>query len=231
MSDRRQATPERIGAEKLAYWYFRLNGFLQIENFYVHPRSHGGARTDADLLGVRFPHRRERLYDNPADIMADDVAGLDLTGDCVDVVIAEVKLGRCALNGPWTDPARENLNRVLAAVGCMPQNRIGTAAKAVYEHGYVEDGPSLRVRLVAVGSDRCPEIAGRYPRVTQICWADLLRFIYSRFRLYRHQKSDTQHWDRTGNLLKRKVTTSSMTEEAFVTWALSALNAAPGNFR
>lgn len=224
MSSHRQTIPERISAEKLAYWYFRLNGFLQIENFYVHPRTRGGARTDADLLGVRFPHRRERLYDNSADIMADDGAGLGLTSDCVDVVIIEVKLGRCALNGPWTEPSRENLHRVLAALGCVPQDRIGTTAAAIYQHGYVEDGASIRVRLIAVGAERCTEIAVRYPRVTQICWADLLSFTYRRFRRYRHQKSDTTHWDNTGKLLKRKATTSDMTEDAFVTWALAALN-------
>ena len=75
MSSQRPTIPGRISAEKLAYRYLRLNGFLQIENFYVHPRTRGGARPDADLLGVRFPHRRERLYDDTADIMADDVAG------------------------------------------------------------------------------------------------------------------------------------------------------------
>jgi hypothetical protein len=31
-----------LDPEKVAYWYFRLNGFLQIENFLVH-RSDGGA--------------------------------------------------------------------------------------------------------------------------------------------------------------------------------------------
>jgi hypothetical protein len=46
----------RLSCEKVAYWYLRLNGFLQIENFYVHPAGRGGARTDADLLAVRFPY-------------------------------------------------------------------------------------------------------------------------------------------------------------------------------
>lgn len=76
-------TPQRRAAnclnpEKVAYWYFRLNGFLQIENFVVHPERRGGQRTDADLLAVRFPHRAERLFDDPNDIMQDDRrAGLD----------------------------------------------------------------------------------------------------------------------------------------------------------
>jgi hypothetical protein len=28
---------ERLDPEKVAYWCFRLNGFLQIETFLVHP--------------------------------------------------------------------------------------------------------------------------------------------------------------------------------------------------
>ena len=38
---------DSLDAEKVAYWYFRPNGFLQIENFVVHPKKHGGQRTDA----------------------------------------------------------------------------------------------------------------------------------------------------------------------------------------
>ena len=32
-----------IDPEKVAYWYFRLNGFFQIENFIVHPKGRGGS--------------------------------------------------------------------------------------------------------------------------------------------------------------------------------------------
>jgi hypothetical protein len=35
----------------VACWYFRLNGFLQIETSGVHPEQGGSQRTDADLLG------------------------------------------------------------------------------------------------------------------------------------------------------------------------------------
>jgi len=45
--------PYSLIPEKVAYWYLRLNGFLQIENFIVHPSRRGSQRTDADLLAVR----------------------------------------------------------------------------------------------------------------------------------------------------------------------------------
>ena len=63
---------QRLTTEKVAYWYFRLNGYLQMESFIVHPESGGGQRTEADLIGVRFPYRAERLIGRPDDIMQDD---------------------------------------------------------------------------------------------------------------------------------------------------------------
>lgn len=120
---------EPLYSERVAYWYFRLNGFFQIESFVVHPERSGSQRTDADLLAVRFPFRAERLFDNPADIMADDVELLALSRALIDIVIAEVKTKRpCTLNGPWTRPDKQNVHRVLAAIGCLPSDQIEAAA-------------------------------------------------------------------------------------------------------
>jgi hypothetical protein len=52
---------EEISSEKLAYWYLRLNGFLTITNFIVHPDFGRSQRTDVDILGCRFPYRQELL--------------------------------------------------------------------------------------------------------------------------------------------------------------------------
>ena len=38
-----------INSEDLAYWYFRLNGFLTIQNFVVHPN-----RTEIDIIAARM---------------------------------------------------------------------------------------------------------------------------------------------------------------------------------
>jgi hypothetical protein len=90
---------QRLDAEKVAYWYFRLNGFLQIENFIVHPERRGSQRTDADLLGVRFRHRAEFAFDHDRPMEDDPRLGLSHRFD--DVVIAEVKTNQpCTLNGP-----------------------------------------------------------------------------------------------------------------------------------
>ena len=52
-----------IQPERLAYWYLRLNGFLTIPNFVVHPDTGSNQETEVDVLGVRFPYRAENLDD------------------------------------------------------------------------------------------------------------------------------------------------------------------------
>jgi hypothetical protein len=61
---RRTGTPSDRGrgdrAEDVAHWYFRLNGFLSIPGFVVHPDvSRDYPLTEADLIGVRFSHSRK----------------------------------------------------------------------------------------------------------------------------------------------------------------------------
>ncbi|MBF9021222.1 hypothetical protein HKCCA1065_09920 [Rhodobacterales bacterium HKCCA1065] len=213
-----------MNPEKVAYWYLRLNGFLQIEDFYVHPGGRGSARTDADLLAVRFPHRAERLYDDPTDIMQDDADRLALSVDRIDVVIAEVKAGRCGLNGPWTTQADRNIQRVLAAIGCLPPDRIERAAKDIYCTGTYEGEDLLRIRLAAIGREENEEVRSTYPNVRQVIWQDVLGFIFDRHQKYRKQKTQTDHWDATGMQLKHVVTTSGMTQEGFVKWAHTAMS-------
>lgn len=216
MSPSNGPTLSQLNPEKVAYWYLRLNGFLQIEDFYVHPSGRGGTRTDADLLAVRFPHRAERLYDDPTDIMQDDSEGLALSSDQIDVVIAEVKAGRCALNGPWTDPDKKNVHRVLAAVGCIPHDRINHAADEIYRTGVHEGGDGLRIRLVAIGREASDEVGSAYPYVQQVIWRDLLSFIFHRHQKFRSQKRQTDHWDPTGRQLKTMATDGRITCETFV---------------
>jgi hypothetical protein len=191
-----------------------LNGFFQIENFVVHPERRGGQRTDADLVAIRFPFRAERLFDDPNDIMADDVQRLALSGDLIDSVITEVKTNQpCTLNGPWTQQARQNVHRVLAFIGCLPPDRIERAAADIYVAGFHCSDVQLRIRLVAVGRDRSEELATAYPEVTQLIWTEMLAFIWDRFHRYRQQKTQVDQWDSEGRKIKRLADHSARAED------------------
>ena len=135
-----------MNPETIAYWFFRLNGCATITNFVVHPDRHGSQRTDVDVLAVRFPHRAELM--TSGDPMPDHPV-FNSDGK-IDIIFAEVKHGLCRLNGPWTNPEEENINRVWYAVGAFDSHRVSEVAHALYQVGNYQDD-FYRVRLFAVG--------------------------------------------------------------------------------
>ena len=102
----------------------------------------------ADLLAVRLAHRAENLI-RP---MTDDPK-VASCGTFANVVIAEVKCGPCALNGPWTDPKARNMRRVLKAVGCVPDCAIDHACGDLHNRG-LWCSPEVTIRLLDRKSTR-----------------------------------------------------------------------------
>jgi hypothetical protein len=204
-------TAQWLQPERVAYWYFRLNGFLQIENFIVHPDRHGSQRTDADLLGVRFGYRKEFAFNERGAVMIDDDR-LRLSTCFDDIVIAEVKTNQpCTLNGPWTKRDRRNVHRVLAAIGCLPERTIPEAAEAIYNQGSAVLG-RIRISLVAIGRNRSQELDHRYPKVLQLTWDDVLRVVWDRFDRFREQKRHVDQWDNCGKRLRQEAENASSDE-------------------
>ncbi len=182
-------------SEHLAYWYLRLNGFFTITNFIIHPEYRGSQRTDVDIAGIRLPYRSEF----PPDPGGDD--SVFLRGAKKPYfVIAEVKKGECALNGPWTDRARGNLIRFLTDLGPFPSDRTAQVAEELYKDG-VSDSNSLYCSLFCIGNSVSSEVKTRYPKVPQKTWAQVIHFVYTRFKKHRVLKLDHQQWDDAGKLL------------------------------
>lgn len=157
--------------------------------------------------------------------MRDDEDVLGLTPTRIDVTIVEVKGANqpCSLNGPWTIEERQNVNRVLAAIGCVPHSLISEAAAAIYRHGIVEHDNHLRIRLIAVGGAKSTELEEHFPHVVQVTWPQIFGFFWSRFYRYRNQKTQVQQWDRQGLLLKR-LSENSRGPDDFIYNALSRMS-------
>ena len=204
--DERNQQP--VYTEKLAYWFFRLNGCLTIENFVVHPDVGSDQRTDADIIGVRFPYRAE-LFANP---MTDHPVFRQI-GDRPFLFIAEVKGRTCRLNGPWTSPDRQNIQRVLRAVGAIPLPEVNAAADALYQTNKY-DSDHYAVRLFGLG-DRIGDFSINYPNAIPLTWDEVLRFIFRRFQQYHEQKRAHPQWCSTGTLLW-KLAEQTRDEETFV---------------
>jgi hypothetical protein len=181
---------------RIAYWFFRLNGCFQIENFAVHPDAdaeQNQMRTDADLLGVRFPYRDE--------LGMKDFAPLANQKNKTLVLIAEVKRGGvCRLNGPWTNPKENNLPRVLSAIGCFSCEEIEAASSSLYSNEYYENQATV-IRMIAIAAKKNKLYENSKPNVLQITWKEALGFIHSRFREHRLQKTDHGQWNCTGKKL------------------------------
>jgi hypothetical protein len=180
--------------ERLAYWYFRLNGFLTTENFIVHPDQGRDQGTDADLLAVRFQYRAE----NMATPMQDDPRVAECSS-LANILIAEVKTGRCALNGPWTDPTRHNMERVLRAIGCLDDQAISQATQCLYNKGLWK-AATVSVRLFAVGEEKADLMI---PPSQQLTWSEIIQFSIKRFGDYKQQKSSVGQWTVDGKKLQR----------------------------
>lgn len=145
-------------------------------------------------MAVRFMHRQE----NQLRPMDDDQRVVDC-GTFANIIIAEVKAGQCALNGTWTDPARNNMERVLWSVGCVPEEEIQHASSALYEKGVWFDCTAT-IRLFAIGETRRTEL--RIGDKQQLTWDDVIKFCVHRLRSYRREKSSVLQWDDEGKLLR-----------------------------
>ncbi|SRR6266851_3911131 len=183
-----------LNAEKLASWYFRLNGFMTIESFILHDRSSKGLaqRTDADILGVRFPFRQELD-------MQDDLRFRNQPEKPL-FIIGEIKSGECKLNGPWTDPLKQNLQYVLGAIGGFEPRIIDKVATALHTK-YVYEDELRKVQLLAIGSRLNVEYQRDRKGLDQLLFIEMLAFVYRRFHDFRMQKRDHKQWDNVGNYL------------------------------
>jgi len=119
------------------------------------------------------------------------------------LVIAEVKSGDpCSLNGPWTNPSKQNINHVLGAIGITSPDYLEEAALALYASGYyVREDALLRIRLVAFGARRSSDLTVTFPDVPQLTWPEVLLFIHDRLNQHKNQKKDRDQWSDTGKLL------------------------------
>ena len=90
--------------------------------------------------------------------------------------------------------------RVLGAIGLVPPSQQAEVAESLYDSGSWSDS-HLLVSLFCLGSTHNRQLAQDYPSVPQVLWSDVLRFVFSRFRSYRLQKSRHDQWPESGKRL------------------------------
>jgi hypothetical protein len=172
-------------AEEVANWYFRLNGFLSIPGFILHPdRVQRYPYTEADLIGVRFPQSAEILGGKRMD---DDQVLLDIDDgreDRIVFILVEVKAGLCNINGPWSDESRGNMQRVIRRLGFVPEAKIEAIAKQMYDILRWEsksESEKFILQYIAVGSRRNDDLQKQFEKLIQVTYDDMADFFLNRF--------------------------------------------------
>lgn len=165
-------------SEQLAYWYFRLNGFLTIPNLVVHLEKffhEQGHRqgTDVDILGVRFPFRKE--LPEEAEPMKDDEIFEEKSK--ITFILAEVKTGLrdIKFNDAWNNP--ETIKRILYCIGALKTDEeIEKCAESLIREGYYGDNEEFCFYFCLVSHEKNQDL---------ITWEEIAKFIYNRFSKYR----------------------------------------------
>jgi hypothetical protein len=168
-------------AEEVANWYFRLNGFLSIPGFILHPdKVQRFPETEADLIAVRFPYSAEVLGGRS---MTDDgsLLQIDMRKTRIVFILAEVKVDVCRINGPWSDRTRGNMQRVIRRLGFVADDQIGTIAESMYDDLRWESDTHI-IQYIAVGSRSNDDLGRQYPQLLQITFEQISDFLLRRFR-------------------------------------------------
>lgn len=156
-------------AERIAYWYLRLNGFLLLENFVHHSGPDRSHAADADLLGVRFPYASELLDGNV--VVLDDWTRFDVNPREPVVVIVQVKGGDGDAARAFS---RDRLLDGLRRIGIWSEEEAGSLADALAGLPSAARGP-WRVLKLVIG----PNAASNAEHVSLI---DAHRFVRARIR-------------------------------------------------
>lgn len=206
----------QLKPDDIVRWFFRLNGFLAMSNFIVHPPKNGGQRTDADVVGVRFPHHKELPFKDQ-----------QIFHSRVPLVaIAEVTVQPCKINGPWTNKDAKNMQYLLDWIGLFEDGDIEKVAKSLYDDCRYE-GDSATVQMYAIGRSFDEVLTKNYPKLKQLTFESIFEFFYERFSIHRDPKANHQQWDETAQTLWKMFECSKKNQDTFVKDCLMSIGIKP----
>lgn len=189
--------------ETIAYWYFRLNGFLLLTNFVVHRqrdledavndhRQRERRDADIDLLAVRFPHAFESIGGQPDDWDNERFVRWQLKHlDNTVCVICEVKAGSYAGVEVAKSFSNPRLDMALQRIGVLSRNMYANVLPDLRKNGIAWHGEFTFAKVLVADSDKCTSRA-RMPVCHQLELKDAVKFIRRRLRKYSDPKKATK---------------------------------------
>ena len=133
------------------------------------------------MVAVRFPHSQEWIGGRE---MVDDelVTKLALNTKTLFLLV-EVKTDLCNINGPWSERASGNMQRVIRRLGFTDPNRVEQIADDMYSQLRWEDESAV-LQYVSIGKRANDGRHRTYPRLTQIVWDQIADFLFHRFEQF-----------------------------------------------
>ena len=162
-------------AEEVGVFYLRLNGFFTIPNFAIHSDSvHDHPRTEADVVGVRFPFGMEH---SDGGRMRDDPVIVDLAAEKRLFALVEIKSGLCEINAPWRIErgGAENLTYVIKRMGLVRVSQTAPIAESLAKN-FTWENEDTKVVYLCIGDRFNPEVLAR-----QIIFKKVASFFRRRF--------------------------------------------------
>jgi hypothetical protein len=182
-----------IRAENVVNWYFRLNGFLSIPSYIIHldlneavrvkKNTSRVAKTEADLMGVRFSGSYEKI-DNRGKLPDDEsILGIKDFPETVLAlfILVEVKAGKCMMNGPWSNQNEKNMERVIRRLGfAKNEEEVQAIADKIYKTGKWQNEKFV-FQYICVGGTINSDLYQKFPDLIQIDWGVIGAFLFKRF--------------------------------------------------
>ena len=147
-------------AVALVRTYLQINGYFVVTDYpVVELDRRGSARsmTDLDILAVRFPGAGRLVPDGDRSTIIGEIdPELGHPGDCIDLIIGEVKQGGARLNRGAHDPSV--MRAALARFGSVDEGRAREVVEDLLARGHATTpcGHNVRVMVFASYADRSP---------------------------------------------------------------------------
>lgn len=149
--------------ETIAYWYFRLNGFVPMTNLVLHePDNDTQYKSDSDLLAVRFPYVFEEIGGRPEDWDNERFNhwGLDHLHSTV-IVFCEVKTGAYKKKSINKSFSSDRLRYAVSRVGFLDPSCVQDAVQELGAKPTITRGSNQITKvLINVAKHRPGESAG-----------------------------------------------------------------------
>lgn len=179
-------------AEKMTYWYLRLNGFFPLTNFVLHSGD-GRRGADTDVLAIRMRFTEERIggTEDLDRVLFHEVLGLPEGFQRRIGLICEVKAGT-SHRDIYSVTERRRIEIAVSRMGLLPESQKMQAVEELTTAG-IWHGRRTSIACLLVKSEDNRTHGAATTKILTLEHMD--DFISRRMQLYREKESDWTYFE------------------------------------